>query len=209
MSFSTAHQSEFEMTLGLLLKKKADKLMTLFIQEGPEALRQKIGAQSDKHWEYIFNYLIFSEEVLYKCVVQFLPFFKNVVSEKGLVALRAIFHIENAKYDVVFEKLVDFIGISHEALLDYVYIHRAELSQKIFCGQGSIIRHELGLSNNKYSETWYRVLEILQEAVCQHVDEESSLEKGIQAFDVMMNGLRTHRSLRTYKKRTLPLPKGE
>lgn len=193
-------QNEFEVTLQLLLKKKAHKLMILFIQEGPEALRKRIGAHLDHHWTYIFDYLVFSEEVLYKCVSQFLPFFKNVMIEKGPCALRSIFQIENSKYDPVFEKLIDFIGISHGAILDYVYLHRSNLARKIFSGQGSEIRKELGLSANKYDAMWFTILEILQQVVCKSVEDETALERGIQSFDIMMNGLRTHRSLRTYKR---------
>lgn len=200
LSRTSYQKTQFQLRLDALLEKKADTLMVLFIQEGPEALRQRIGATLDKHWNYIFDYLVFSEEVVNKCVNQFLPFFKNVVVEKGPLALRNIFQIEEAKYDTVFEKLIDFVGISHGALLDYVYLRRSDLSQKIFSGEGKSIRFELGLSSPKYDATWFSILEILQQAVCKQVEDESALEQGIRFYDMMMNNLRTHRSLAKYKR---------
>ncbi len=195
----TSSDSTFSKALDKLLKQKGDKLMTIFIQEGPEALRKRLDVTLDKQGEYIFDYLVFSEDVLKRCVLNFMPFFKQLVAEKGPFALRVVFAIEDAKYDEIFAKVFDLVGIGEGALYDYIYEHKLALLQKITTGKAKNLRRELALDSFKYDVLWQEILGILQEAFCNKVYDEKMFDNGIQAFVMMMNSVREHRSLRSFK----------
>lgn len=53
-----AGNKPFEEKLQSMLQQKADRLMKIFIDEGPAALRTKLGITLDKHWAYVFDYLV-------------------------------------------------------------------------------------------------------------------------------------------------------
>lgn len=198
-SSKVTDNKEFTSALYAVLKQKADRLMKMFIEEGPHALRKKLRITVDKHWQYVFDYLVFSEEVLKKCVVQYMPYFKNLVSEQGPLALRTVFEITDEKYDEVYEKLFDIIAISHGALYDHVYRKKEEYVRKIMSGEAKDIRKSLCPDIAKYDALWGELLEILQSAVCTNVYPEHTFEQGIRIFTSMMNTLRVHRSLRSFK----------
>ncbi len=194
-NFSHLSPSHFKEKLDYFLHKKADKLIRIFIESGPDALKETLGISDDEQWTYIFDYLIFSKDVIRKCVERFKPFFIASVREKGPMILRYIFRIEEAKYDAVFQTLQDAIGIEEGALYDFIFIHRRVLARLIMKGDAHFLRQELGLLDRKYEEMWQQTLSILQEAVCTHVYDASLVERGLQTFDMIMNTNRIHRSL--------------
>lgn len=199
MKFFISHNQDFFQSLDRLLKIKSDVLMQIFIQEGPLALRKKLDITLDKHWQYIFDYLVFSEEVLKKCVIYFMPFFKHLVIEHGPFFLRKTFCIEDSKYDQVFEKIFDMVGIAEGALYDYVLRHKDYFSGQILKGKALDLRKSLALKGRKYDQLWGQIVELLQEAVCQKIYPEQIFEHGFQAFIALMNTLRQQRSLSSYR----------
>ncbi len=71
--------------------------------------------------------------------------------------------------------------------------------QQITAGKAKNLRRELALDAVKYDGLWQEILELLQEAFCNKAYDEKMFDKGIQAFVLMMNSVREHRSLRSYK----------
>lgn len=138
-----------------------DRLMTLFIQQGPQALRQTLGAKSDYVWTVVFDYLVFNHDVLKRCVQMFLPFFKDFVIKNGPVALRGIFGIESSVYDEVFEKILDDMVIAEGLLFEHIHANIDQYVALIRAGKGSEIRSTLGLAQEKYDNLWKDVLDFL------------------------------------------------
>lgn len=158
------YQSEEQAYRHLLissLKGHEDALMTIFIQQGPQTLREHLHIKRENDWNIIFDYLVFSKDVLKRCVLGFLPFFKDLVRTQGPLALRRVFGIENRMYDTVFETLFDFVAVAHGALFEYLHDHSAELLELVKRGEGSCLRAKLGLDSQKYDYLWEEVLEFM------------------------------------------------
>lgn len=186
--------------LRISVRQREESMLICFIQQGPEVLRRMAGVQTDADWQMVFDRLVFSGQVLKKCVVDFMPFFKHMVVEHGPFVLRKIFNIEASKYDRVFLELFELVAIANGGLYDYVYRNRYGIAQRIREGRAGDLRLELGLKNDKYNALWGEILGILSNSVCEHVNTETTLEKGLQTFSLMMNNVRSHRSLRSYRK---------
>ena len=182
------------------LGRREEAMLTVFIQQGPDVLRKQLKLVKDTDWELVFDHLVFSGEVLKKCVVNFMPFFKEMVLKHGPEVLRKIFDIDGKKYDPVFEKLFDLVAVSHGALYDYVYKNRLMFAKRITAGKTKGLRKELCLAGAKYDPLWEEVLGLLCEAVCTKAGDDRAYESGITAFSMMMNNLREHRSLRSFSK---------
>jgi hypothetical protein len=190
---------DFNDQLKQLLKLKADKLMSIFIQEGPEALKEKLEIKYDRHWEFIFDYLVLDENIVKRCVVRYMPFFKQLVTENGPMVLKKVFQLEDKKYKAVFEQIFDLVAVANGALYDYVYINRKKFAFAIFNGEAKNLRSLLGLKAHKYSNLWYDILNLLQEAVCNKLYSDHAFENGLLAFNKLMNSMREHRSLRSFR----------
>lgn len=196
---NTAKNDAFKERLECLLEQKSDKLMNIFIQQGPDALRKNLNIKLEKHWEYVFDYLVYNEAVLKRCVVNFMPFFKHMVVRGGPAVLRKVFKIEARKYDSVYEQLFDLVAAAEGAIYDHLYLKKDEYVLHILNGQTKDLRKQLCPASAKYDILWWKLLEMLQEAVCTKVSTQQKFEQGIRAFTSMMNGLREHRSLRSFK----------
>ena len=182
------------------LRRREEEMLTVFIQQGPEVLRKNLKLVKDSDWELVFDHLVFSGEVLKKCVVNFMPFFKHMVLEHGPVVLRKIFDIDGKKYDPVFEKLFDLVAVSNGALYDYVYRNREMFAKRITAGRTKSLRKELCLEGAKYDPLWEEILGLLCEAVCTKAGSDRAYESGITAFSMMVNTFRQQRSLRSFSK---------
>jgi|WetSurMetagenome_2_1015567.scaffolds.fasta_scaffold41442_3 hypothetical protein len=182
------------------LTGREDLMMIVYVQQGPDVMRKQFGLNDDHDWKLAFDRLVFSRDVVKKCVVNFMPFFKHMVAEKGPMVLRAIFGIEDARYDRVFEQIFDLVAVSDGAIYDYVYENGAKLSARITAGNASGLRKELGLGNAKYDRLWEELLGIMCAQVCDGISTERAYVTGLDAFSLLMNGLREHRSLRSYRK---------
>ncbi|MFC1750650.1 hypothetical protein ACFL2V_17795 [Pseudomonadota bacterium] len=182
------------------LNGREEDLMQLYIQEGPQALKEKLNIRGEGDFRAFFDYLVLRTDALKNCALQYMPFFKNLVEEKGPGAIRETFGIEGEQYDDAFKKIFELVCICEGALYDYIYKNKNALTKRVLEGKGSEIRKELCLEDKDYSRLWMEILEILQDAVCDKVMEESQIEHGLDAFSTLMNTFREQRSLRSYKK---------
>jgi len=176
------------------------QLMETFIQEGPESLRQKLGISSDRIWMQIFDRLIFQKGIVKHCVLKFLPYFKYLITEHGPGVLRSVFAIEESKYDHVFENIFDFVAVGHNALYDHVYQNRHDYAQLIRKGNAKNLRTKLCVQAKRYDGLWQELLEILMKTTCEELYSESTFDRGLNAFSMIMNQTRTQRSLRSFAK---------
>jgi hypothetical protein len=188
---------------------REDVMMTVFIQQGPEVLRKQFGLQDENTWKMVFDRLVFSKEVVKKCVVNFMPFFRSLVVENGPMALRRVFEIEAGKYDAVFEQIFDLVAVSDGAIYDYVYLNGGMLASKIKSGKADSLRKDMGMTGARYDRLWGDLLGIMCAEVCAQVETENSFDRGLRAFSLMMNGMREHRSLRSFRKMWEYSEKGE
>lgn len=192
------YQSEAQYFLDLLKVGVADReedLMVTYIQQGPEAVRAKVGVARDESWRDIFDRLVFNGDVLMKCVVNFMPFFKNMVVEHGPLVLRDIFDIREAKYDSVFERLFDLIAVSNGALYDYAYKNRVDLFSKIKRGEGDLVREALCLTGARYDALWSEILNMLVDAVCDQILEDRMKEDGLKVIVKLFEAVREQRGI--------------
>lgn len=146
------------------LKGHEERLLTQFIQKGPEALRAELKIPNDFVWSVVFDHLVFNLDVLKRCIEMFFPFFKDYVLKNGPQALRGLFGIEDARYDSVFEKILDDMVIARGLLFEHMYMHVDAYLKALRTGEGSKIRTELGISSEKYDPVWSEVMNFLLDA---------------------------------------------
>jgi len=153
-----------------------ERLMTLFIQQGPEVLRSQLKIPNDFVWTVVFDHLVFNLDVLKRCVDMFFPFFKDYVLKNGPLALREVFGIQDSRYDSVFEKLVDDMVIARGLLFEHIYQHTPEYLLALKRGNGSGIRTQLGLELPKYAPVWKEVVDFLLDAMTREKLKEKQKE---------------------------------
>ncbi|MFO0780595.1 MAG: hypothetical protein U0519_01750 [Candidatus Gracilibacteria bacterium] len=141
-----------------------EKLMMLFIQQGPQALRSQLKVSSDFVWGVVFDHLVFDLDVLKRCVDMFFPFFKDYVLQHGPVALREVFGIQDEAYDPVFEKLMDDMVIARGLLFEHIHKHTSDYLLALEKGYSEGIRRQLGMMNAKYDPLWKEVVDFLLDA---------------------------------------------
>jgi len=164
-------------TFKLLLQNQEEQMIVTFIQQGPSVLRKNMGVTSDADWQLVFDRLVFSDDVLKKCVMNFMPFFKAMVSEHGPSVLRRIFEIDAAKYDSVFEKLMGLVCVSEGALYDHVFRNSEKFLSLIKAGNADDLRKQLCLEGDKYESLWIEILELLYESINRQIQTESLQDK--------------------------------
>ena len=198
---SNPHNSESQALadgLKWVLQNYEDTLMEKFIEEGPKWLRARLNMERDGDWSVFFDYLVLKTDVMKKCAIKYMDFFKDAVEEQGPQVIKRVFAIEDQRYAVVFEQIFDLVAIGNGALYQYVLKNRQSLSEKILKGKGSEIRKELCIENTKYDALWTELLGLLQQSVCDRVEKDRQLEQGLHSFNMLMNTMREHRSLRSY-----------
>jgi len=187
------YQSESGYFLDLLkagVKDREEELIMTYIQQGPEVVRARAGVADDESWSLLFDRLVFADDVLVKCVSNFMPFFKGMVAEHGPIVIRKIFDIDDAKYDAVFEKLFDLIAVGGGALYDFVYRHREEFVLKIKRGDGGEIREVLCLGSKRYDVLWGEILRMLIDFVCDGLLADRMNEDGLKALAKLFGAAR-------------------
>lgn len=197
------NKGSYENAMAILkaaLERRYTVLTEVFIKEGPERLRQAMNFDNEKDWEELFDYLVTKQGVIKKCVLNYMDFFKEIVEKKGPYALRRIFKIESGKYDLDFEEVFDLVAVSTGALYEYVNNNKVVLAGRIQSGESLKLRYELGIEKKKYDGLWVEILDMLMNAVCEKYYDIRTFEHGITAFSNLINSLRTHRSLRSYRK---------
>ncbi len=178
--------------IGHLVKGKENLLIERYISDGPNKLKKSL-KMSDKDWSIIFDYLVFEENLLYKCIVANTDFFTDIYVKFGSAHVREVLNIQEMKYDVIWEMLFDFIAISNESLYFHVLEHRDRYMTALKARGTDFVRKVLGVWKPKYEENWAKVLDFLLNAVCDAIFSEQTFEHGLKAFSLIMNGTREHR----------------
>ncbi len=154
-----------------------ERLMTLFIQQGPQALRTMLQVPNDYVWSVVFDHLVFNLDVLKRCVDMFFPFFRDYVLKNGPLALREVFGIADSRYDAVFEKLVDDMVIARGLFFEHIDAHTADYLAALQKGQGSDIRSQLGIVPSKYDPLWKEVVNFLLDAFTREKVKEKQKDE--------------------------------
>jgi hypothetical protein len=178
------------------VENREEELITVFIQQGPEAVRLRTGAVGDEQWRAVFDRLVLNGNALMRCVKSFMPFFVQMVVRHGPAVLREIFDIRNRKYDCVFEQLFDLVAVGNGALYDYVYMHRDALIEMIKRGDAGDLRKSLCPYSAKYDEVWEKILRMLLDAACDSVLEDKMNQDKIKVLEKVMEAARGQRPLR-------------
>jgi hypothetical protein len=171
-----------------------DKLIERYIMEGPTSLLEDLGVD-DAQWEVIFDCLVFDHNLLYKTVTHSIDFFLEAYILNGIGHVRGILDIEDDKYDAIFMVVKDLIMISHEGLYLHVLENRDRYMTALKARGTDFVRKILGIFDEKYDQSWERVLDILFNAVCEGMFSENTYERGVQHFSLMFNALREHRRI--------------
>lgn len=176
---------------------KENNLIEAYIVAGPSALRKTLGVNK-KEWKVIFDYLIFENKLLNKCVETNLDFFVDLFAKFGMAHVRAIFEIESSKYDHVVKEVFDLVAIDNEGLYLNVLQNRKKYLLAFKARGGEYLRVILGIVEEKYDECYGKILDVLLNAACDGLFSERNLDHGLKNFSMMMNSLREHRPLCKY-----------
>lgn len=185
VSLSQEHEA-FHQAILKAIKGNEEKLMMTFIQQGPEELRKALHLEQDCDWNVVFDHLIFNKGLLQKCVKMFLPFFKQMVRQRGPLYVRSVLGIQDKLYDGVFDELFDFLAIAHGGVYDYVIDNSKVLGSLIRKGQGSIIRNVLCLNRSKYDDVWEEIVSQLFAQFAQEITHEQNCQHCLQVFKAVM-----------------------
>jgi hypothetical protein len=179
-----------------ILERYQAKLINFYLVNGPSKLRTKLDIQDDDIWEIIFDYLVCEKDVIKLCVRNNPEYIHDVFSEQGPKELRENFAINDRKYDIEWEYVMDYIGVSRGALYDYVNNNIGEFRALIYKGKTGKIRELLCINKEKYDYVWENILDILLGAVSTQMFTYSMFEQGLHIFSNLYNQGRKHRSLK-------------
>ncbi|MCA9374184.1 hypothetical protein KC725_03425 [Candidatus Peregrinibacteria bacterium] len=171
-----------------------------FVQLGPDELRKALEIEDGERWQEVFDYMVLHKGVIKHCVRKYMDFFYDFMVDRGPLAIRSAFEIEDAKYDAVFEEIFDLVAIGKGALYDHVKKNMHVYVMSVRDGNANSLREELGLAGKRYQRVWEELLDQFMNAVCDSFYSERDVEQGMFLFDALMNSLREHRSLRSNEK---------
>ncbi|MBD3156417.1 hypothetical protein GF369_01180 [Candidatus Peregrinibacteria bacterium] len=187
-----------------MLHRYDDKLISHYLEHGPEGLRTTLGITSDRLWDVIFDYLVFEKEVVKYCTRNNSAYIHSLFAEHGPRAIRSAFQLNGDKYEDIWEYVMDYIGISRGALYEYVSEKSSLYREHIYRGECLSLRKDLAIEKDKYEHVWGEVLDLLLNAVSTDAFTHSAFEHGLHLFSTLYNRGRKQRSLRTWqhKKQT-------
>ena len=168
-----------------------------FVQMGPDELRRALEIEDGARWQEVFDYMVLHKDVVKHCVRKYMDFFYDFMVDRGPLAIRAVFDIEDSKYDAVFEEIFDLVAIGKGALYAHVKRNMHVYVMTVRDGKADDLREKLGLGAKRYQKVWEELLEEFMYAVCDEFYDEREVEQGIFLFDMLMNSLREPRSLRS------------
>lgn len=174
-----------------------DELIEKYIKYGPSVLKKKLNL-NESEWTFVFDYLVFEYNLLFKCVTRNSDFFVQEYIKYGATHIREILDIIKPKYDMPFEVVFDFIAISNDGLYYHVIENREKYLTALRARGGDFVRKVLGIWRRKYDETWVRVLNFLHKTACDTIFSEQTFDHGIEAFSKIMNGVRVQRPINKY-----------
>ena len=187
-----------------MLRRYDDKLVSHYLEHGPDGLRNILGITSEGLWDVVFDYLVFEKEVVKYCTRNNSPYIHSLFAEHGPRAIRSAFQLNGEKYEDVWEYVMDYIGVSRGALYEYVTEKSSLYREQICRGECLSLRKNLAIEKDKYEHVWGEVLDLLLNAVSTHAFTHSAFEHGLHLFSTLYNRGRKQRSLRTWqhKKQT-------
>ena len=182
------------MVLERYARGKESELIEEYIADGPTILKEKRGFTDDE-WTVIFDYLVFDNNLLYKCVLQSLDFFTESYVKHGWAHVREVLAVEDEKYNEIWRPIFDFLAIANDGLCYHMMEHRDRYMVAFRARGGDFVRKVLGIWEDKYDESWEKILDILLHAVCDAIYTENTFERGLESFTRMVNGVRIHRPI--------------
>jgi len=182
------------LVLERFVKGKEDEFIRKYIILGPSKMKEEISV-TDEEFDVVFDYLVFENNLLYKCVVANIDFFLDQYVRHGMAHLRDMLGVLDEKYDRVCEVIFDFLVISNDGLLLHVMEHRDKYLDSLNEYGSEFVRKVLGVSNVKYSENWEKVLDFLLKSVVKNIVSKKTFDQGITAFTMIYNGSRVQRPI--------------
>lgn len=171
-------------------KEKA--IIESYISDGPIALKEKMSI-TDNEWQVVFDHLVFSENLLYKCIVQNFEFFTQEYIAHGVAHLREMMDVVDEKYDNVWTVVFDFVAISCDGINYHVVEHRERYVDALMEHGTDFIRKVLCISHCRYEDTWAKILDILLNAACEKNFDMSRFDHAIRAFSYLYSNTREHK----------------
>lgn len=171
---------------------KEKNLIESYIVDGPKAIQEKFDI-SDEHWKVVFNHLVFVENVLYKCVIQNFEFFTQEYIKHGMAHVRDMLDVVDESYDGAWIVVFDLIVISCDGISYHVMEHRDRYVDALMEHGSDFIRKILGISHERYEETWAKSLDILLNAACEKNFDMNRFDHAIKAFSYLYSNTREHR----------------
>lgn len=182
------------------VQKREIFLMESYLKGGINTIKTDIFSKEDSNLHYVFDYLVFKKGLIELCVKVYADFFVDFMANHGPQKMRKILNIEAKKYDLVFEKIMDHIGIANGALNKYFDQNALEINSMLKRGKGSKIRAYLGISSKKYNGVWMEMLEKMNDVMLRQYQKDSMREMGLKAFALLYTTMREQRSLRSFRK---------
>lgn len=181
-----------------LIEKYDKKILQFYLKNGPIELKKKLDIGDEEVWQIVFDYLMFEKEAVKVCVKKNSDYINKIFVNKGPVFLRNSFNIADSKYNDVWEFVMDFIGISHGAIYEYVNKDSLKFKSLIRNGKAGKIRKILYLNKRKYNKVWEEILDLLLECISFDNFTYNQFEQGLRFFTNLYNNGRQHRSLKNF-----------
>lgn len=180
------------MVLERYVVSRESDLISMYIADGPTEMREKL-ALNDAEWLIIFDHLVFQHNLLFKALIKNVDFFKDLYIKHGMAHIREIMDVLDEKYDPMVTLLFDFIAVAHGGLAFHVMEHRDRYVEALWDHGGDFVRNVLYLADEKYEESWAKVLDILLHATCEDICDKYAFDNALKAFSSMANSMREHR----------------
>ena len=173
---------------------REEEFIDAYIKDGPAFIKEKYGLTA-LTWRKSFDYLVFENNLLFKCVNALPEFFLEIYIKHGIKHVREVLDVSAKKYDLVMEPVFDLLAISKEGLFAHILENREKYLELLKVEGGGAIRAELGLTKSKYTDVWTKVMEILFKSTCEDAFCSRNLEESLRAFALMIGGGRIHRKI--------------
>lgn len=169
-------------------------MVNKYIADGPGEMMESLGL-NQAQWKVVFDYLVFNEDLLFKCVKQASAFFEEQYIQHGSGHVRELLNIVEEQYDKVWEYIFDHLALAKEAVYMHVMHNRDKYIVAFKARGGDFVRKVLGLWKEKYEENWLKILDLLLHGVCDGLFSEQTFEHGLMGFNRIVNSMREHRPI--------------
>ena len=170
------------------------ELIESYLENGPISTREMF-AFTEGQWELVFDYLVFTHNLLFKCIVRNADFFVQQYVEHGMAHLRDMFGVCDMKYDEIWRVVFDFVAIANDGIYMHVLHHRDRYTLAMKARDKAFVRKVLGLWGEQYDESWARILDVLLNSAADAIFSETTYERGLERFSHIINGSRKHRAI--------------